>query len=76
MDTFLAHTNLRSLLPHPELTKDVRINPFGIELVVPSQPDAQEFLATSQLLQPPVDAVSDEKHEIRDTYLLGPAPKY
>ncbi|POS82679.1 hypothetical protein EPUL_005418 [Erysiphe pulchra] len=52
MDTFLARKKLRSLLPRPELIKDVRIVPSGIALVAPSHADAQVLLEASHLLQP------------------------
>lgn len=69
MDTYLACTKLRSLLPRVELMKDFRIVPSGRALIVPSLMDAQDLPAASQLLKPLTGATPVEKQEIRHTFL-------
>ncbi|KHJ30505.1 putative effector protein [Erysiphe necator] len=76
MDTFLARTKYRSLLPRPELIKDVRIVPFGIAHVASSHADDKDLLAASQFLQPMTCPAQVERQEMRHTFLLGPVPKY
>ena len=74
-ESLFVRTNLRSLLDHLELIKEIRSVPSGTALVAPSPDWASDHLQVAVALQPMTRIIPIEKQENCANLLLGPVPK-